>query len=182
MTIFIFALLGCFIFKDINYVNYADTFSTVTDHYNFDDFYRAFVLIFISLIDAFELFLFDYMSVKSDDKLFSFLVVVYFWIYFFFCFIIMFNVFLLVIIMQYDDFYAKKENPIDKFNKISTFFRKYWSENIESDGTLMRMKSINIKHFLERFENLGYNEEFLPREELTVNSNLLFIFDINLLE
>ena len=92
------------------------------------------------------------------------------------------NVFLCVIIMQYDEFYTKKENPIEKFQKISTFFRLYWSENIETDGTLMRMRSINIKKFLERFENHKPDEDFLPKKELYVNSSLLYIFEISLLE
>ena len=172
---------SCFIFKDITYDLYQDKFKITTDHYNFDNFYQGCVLIFISLFDAHELFLFDYMYVK-DDKSYQVITVLYFWAYFFFCFTIMFNVFLLVIIMHYDDFYAKKENPIEKFNNISRFFRKYWSENIESDGTLMRMKSINIKNFLERFENQNMSDDFLAREELKVSSNLLFIFDIDLLE
>jgi len=181
ITIFIFTLLGCFIYKDYGYLKYKNYFVAITDHYNFDNFYQAYVLLLISMNDNFETFMFEYMNVEKQFA-HQFITVIFFWIYYFFCFIIMFNVFLCVIIMQYDEFYAKKENPIEKFKKISDFFRLYWSENIETDGTLMRMRSINIKKFLERFENHKPDEDFLPKKELYVNSSLLYIFEISLLE
>ena len=181
ITIFIFTILGCFIYKDFGYQKYKDKFVIITNHYNFDNFYNAYVLLLLSMNDNFEVFMMEYMSLKTEFT-HDFLTVIYFWVYFFFCFIIMSNVFLCVIIMQYDEFYAKKENPIEKFKKISDFFRLYWSENIETDGTLMRMRSINIKKFLERFENHKPDEDFLPKKELYVNSSLLYIFEISLLE
>jgi hypothetical protein len=50
--------------------------------------------------------------------------------------------------MQYDEFYQKKENPIEKFSNISRVFKKYWVENIEENGSEMRIKIPFLKHKL----------------------------------
>jgi len=181
ITIFIFSLLGCFIYKDFGYQKYKDQFVAITDHYNFDNFYNSYVLLLLSMNDNFEVFMMEYMNVNRDFT-HGFITIIYFWIYYFICFLIMFNVFLCVIITQYDEFYNKKENPIEKFNKISTFFRLYWSDTIETNETLMKIKGVNIKKFLERFENVNEQEDHLPKGELNVKSSLPFIFEINLLE
>ena len=101
--------------------------------------------------------------------------------YYFFCFVIMLNLFLLVIIMQYDEFYQKKENPIEKFENISKVFRKSWSKFIEKDGVPIRIKSYNIKSFIEYLQKYIIKER-LPKDNLIVSSKKMFIFKLNLLQ
>ncbi len=85
--------------------------------------------------------------------------------------------------MQYDEFYEKKVNPIEKFENISNIFKKFWSEHIEEDGTLMRLTSLKLRNFLECFEHQqGSSEEILPLDELKVKSNKIFILNLRLLE
>jgi len=82
--------------------------------------------------------------------------------------------------MRYDEFYQKKENPLEKFENIKKVFNKFWNENIDNDDSRLRIKTSKLKNFLESFEN-NYIAENLPKEELTVLSTNLFIFELNLL-
>ncbi len=175
LAIFLFSLLGCFIYKDVQYKDYTDHFSTVTRFFNFDDFYRGFSLIFLSSYDSFEVFMLEYMY-AVNTKMNHFVTVVFFICYFFFCFVIMLNLFLLIIIMQYDEFYQKKENPIDKFENIFKIFNRYWAEFVEEGGSAMMIKSSKLKKLLEMLEN----EENLGGEQLKVCSTKIFIFDLKL--
>jgi len=107
--------------------------------------------------------------------------IVFFIGYYFFCFVIMLNLFLLVIIMQYDEFYQKVENPIEKFENMARVFKKSWSKFIEKDGDSHRIKSYNIKRFIESLlENRI--KEGLPKQDLLVSSKKVYIFKLNLLQ
>ncbi len=179
LSIFLFALLGCFIYKDIQFEEYKSSFSSVTRFFNFDEFYKAFTLIFLSSYDSFEVFMLEYMYTKPT-RLNIFITIAFFISYFFICFILMLNLFLLIIIMQYDEFYKKKENPMDKFENIFRFFNKYWSQFIEKDCP-MRIQSKKLKYLLETLEANGPREN-IGKDELKVLSTKLFIFDLKLLE
>lgn len=194
LIMFIFAIIGCYVLGDIHYTDYKDIFSAASDINNFEDFYKAFMVLFIISCDSYIDFTFDYMNARTDpvDKFF---VAVYFIACFFFCFLLMLNLFLLIIIMQYDDFYQKKQNPLEKFERISNVFIKVWSEFVEDDDNLMSIKNIKVKKFLELLEkhqdikNFTLDEQreikdddILPKEELGVKSTKLYIFDLRLLE
>ena len=180
LSLFIFSLLGCFVYRDLNYDKNKELFTTVTEYYSFDNFYNAFTLILLSWFDNFEIFMLEYMWAKPDiiDPLIT---VLYFVAYYFFCFVIMLNLFLLVIIMQYDEFYQKKVNPIEKFDNISRVFKKYWVRHLEKDGCSIRIKSNKLKTFLESFEK-NASKENLPKRELQVSTKKVFLFNLRLLE
>jgi len=93
----------------------------------------------------------------------------------------MLNLFLLIIIMQYDEFYKKKENPITKFENIFKVFNKYWTKFIEKKQSPMRIQSKKLVRFLETIETNGPKEN-LGKDELKVLSTKLFIIDLKLLE
>ncbi len=192
LMIFLFAIIGCYVFAEVHYDDYKEHFSTTTELYNFDEFYKAFALIFLTSNDSYEVFMFEYMSTRKT-KFEIFLTVAFFISYFFFCFILMLNLFLLIIIMQYDDFYKKKENPLEKFEKIANVFKELWSQNIEENDNLMSIKSVKLKNFLELFETYSDKKNFpkgkapkddliLPKHELDVRNDKLYIFDLRLLE
>ncbi len=180
LTLFIFSLLGCFLFKDLSYRNNKYLFTTVTEFYSFDNFYNAFCLILLSWYDNYEVFMLEYMH-ADRNVIEPVVVAIYFIAYYFFCFIIMLNLFLLVIIMQYDEFYHKKENPIEKFDNISRVFKKYWAKNIIEGGSELRIKSNKLKNFLESFSK-NCTKENLSKKELKVSTKKIFIFDLRLIE
>jgi len=180
LSLFIFSLLGCYLYKDLSYQKNKKLFSSVTDYYNFDSFYNAFSLILLSWFDNYEVFMLEYMYADTV-KIQPLSTVIFFISYYFFCFIIMLNLFLLVIIMQYDEFYEKKFNPIEKFENMSRVFKKYWVKYIDEDGSPFRIKSNKFKTFLESFEK-NASKENLPRRELVVSTKKIFIFNLRLLE
>ena len=109
----------------------------------------------------------------------------YFVAEYFFCFIVMFNLFLLVFIMQYDELYKKKVNPLEQFEGISKVMKKIWNQFVdvddnETEKTVYKIPSRKVKAFLESFEN-NYINEGLSKDELTVQSTPEYINDLKLL-
>ena len=172
-----FSLLGCFLFKTTTFLSNSEHFYAVTEHYNFDDFWRGFMLIFLSSFDSIEVFMLEYMNLNPTGA-HIFKTTAFFISYFFVCFILMLNLMLLIIIMQYDEFYQKKENPIEKFENIARVFNKYWS--FQTKGDKNRIKANRIKNLLESFEE-NYIKEDLAKNELNVESSDKFIVSLKLL-
>ena len=57
--------------------------------------------------------------------------------------------------MRYDEFYQKKENPLEKFENIKKVFNKFWNENIDNDDSRLRIKTSKLKNFLEKARNFS---------------------------
>ena len=183
LSLFSFSLLGCFIYKDASFKVFQSKFSFATEFYNFDDFYRGFSLILLSFCDTYELFMMEYARI-NQAKINYTISILYFMSYYFFCRLIMFNLFLLVILMQYDEFYQKNENPIEKFEKMARVFKKYWSKFIKEEGCSKRIKSYHIKGLLDIIQE-NRKEENLVREELLMVTSKkkiqMYILKLNLL-
>ena len=70
----------------------------------------------------------------------------------FFTFTIMLNLFLLITLQQYDDFYAKPENPIERFNFLISSFKTAWNKYSSEIDEGYRIKENNLTLFLTDFE------------------------------
>ncbi len=187
LSVFLFSLLGCFVYKDIQYSSLKEKFTNVNEFYNFDDFHRAVIIVLHSSYENFDYYLFEYIHANYTDSnnVFS---TSYFFFYHFFCFIIMLNFVLLVIMMQYDEFYNKTENPIDLFEHISKEFKRNWHELVlvkdqDQSEDLMKINRNKIKTFFEKIEKdyTAEKKDKLTKKELLVSSSNLFISNLRLL-
>ena len=70
----------------------------------------------------------------------------------FFTYVIMLNLFLLVTLKEYDDFYTKTENPIEKFNEILDNFKHTWNKYSNEADSGYRMNSNQLTSFLIELE------------------------------
>lgn len=89
----------------------------------------------------------------------------------------MLNLFLLVTLQQYEDFYRKENNPIEKFSEFLSFFKKSWNKYSTESDNGYRIKNENMTNFLSDLEGdimRGKNKrvEFLKK----------YIMDLELLK
>jgi hypothetical protein len=94
----------------------------------------------------------------------------------FFTYVIMLNLFLLVTLNQYDEFYAKPENPIEKYNNILLSFKKSWNFycNEKDDG--YRIKNNQLTKFL-----LELDTEFSYKFNKNLDEVKKYIVDLRIL-
>ncbi len=105
---FIFSILGVFLFKEVgdsSFQNFGVTFIELFRYSTGEDWHVG-------------------MYKFSENK--PILGKIYFISYIFFSFFIMINMFVLIVIEQFENFYFNKENPINCFEDITDEFRKIW--------------------------------------------------------
>ncbi len=148
----VFAILGCYIYPDIGYEQYKDSFDVVNEFYNFDNFYFSFILVIkVATGESWPIVMLEFSRVNPQliDPGVS---LVFFILLTFCCTVILLNLFVLVILQKYDEFKGKEDNPIERFNEIAFYMKKTWNKfsSIEDEGT--RINMLMIAEFLLNLE------------------------------
>jgi hypothetical protein len=73
--------------------------------------------------------------------------------------VIMLNLFILVVLQQYDDFEQKKENPIEKFNDYLEDFKEAWNKYSTEYDNGFRISSKNVTKFM-----MDLKSDLIPEE------------------
>jgi hypothetical protein len=89
----------------------------------------------------------------------------------------MMNLFLLVTLQQYDEFYKKTENPIEVFNRIVDSFKNSWNYYCIDDDEGYRIKHNQLTNFL-----ISFNVDFLEDIKNSLDKRKKYIMDLNLLK
>ena len=113
---FILAILFTFLFKDIQkgYVLNAD-------NVNFKDFGNSYLLMFrMSTGEDWHLIMYDCMEV---NKLYSYLFIIYVILIQY----IMVNLFILVIMREFDEHFYNTDNPINQYKEDLQIFKENWN-------------------------------------------------------
>jgi hypothetical protein len=95
----------------------------------------------------------------------------------FFTYVIMMNLFLLVTLQQYDEFYKKEENPIENFNRIVDGFKNSWNIYSNEVDEGYRIKHNQLTDFL-----MTFNVDFLTKTKESVDRCKKYIMELNLLK
>lgn len=137
---FIFAVLAVFIFK-----NYPvdDPENYQNEYYNFNTFHNAFLTLFVlSTGENWPGFMYQYGK-SGLDKLVS---QAFFIFFIFLTTIVMINVFQLVVMQQFDEFYFNSDNAVNSFDEMAENFRTTWNLfTIKTQG--MKIKESRMTEF-----------------------------------
>jgi hypothetical protein len=125
---FMFSILGCFFFGDINEGEVID------DVRNFQDWYNSFLLLFsISTGEDWNRIMWDTTRTEEDGCVEGINCgarahIIYFLAFILIATHIMLNLFILVILQQFDKYYLPTENVIQKYNEALENFIEVWTE------------------------------------------------------
>lgn len=153
MLIFcIFAIMGCYLFSDVPYFANKDKFHYANEYYNTDNFYFSFLLTFrVTSGENWPDIMKDYSNV-NPAILSPVVSQIYFTFLIFFCAVIMLNLFILVVLQQYDEFHHKDDNPIELFSELLECFRKTWNKFSSEDDKGERINMLKVTEFLNELE------------------------------
>lgn len=90
---------------------------------------------------------------------------------------IMLNLFLLVTLNQYEDFYRKETNPIEKFSEIINNFKQAWNKYSTESDDGYRIKNENMTNFLGQLEG-----DIMKGKNKRVDLLKKYIMDLGLLK
>jgi hypothetical protein len=142
---FIFAVLAVFLFKDYPV---DDPVRFQNQYYNFNSFHNAFLTLFVlSTGENWPSFMYQYGK-SGTDRLVS---QAFFLFFIFLTSIVMINVFQLVVMQQFDEFYFNSDNAVNSFDEMSENFRITWNLfTIKTRGTKIKESRITeFFYFLE---------------------------------
>jgi len=151
MLIFcIFAIMGCYLFTNHN-LN-PDKFQIVNEYYNTDNFYYSFLLTFRAASgESWPLIMLEYSN-ADPNNINPAVSLVYFIFLIFFCAVIMLNLFVLVVLQQYDEFHQKEENPVERFQEMLDYMKKAWNKQSTDFDKGERINMILVTKFLFELE------------------------------
>ena len=161
LMFFIFAILGCYLYRDTQYKDYKSGLSYVSNYYNFDNFYNAFLLVFRCATGEnwhnimYDLAFIDETRVGQSTA-YAFMICTNF-----VSKIIMLNLFLMVTLQQYDEFTNKSFNPVEMFESFITEFKGAWNKYSDSKDKGYRIRKMLITNFFMDFnwKKLNFPEE-----------------------
>lgn len=171
---FMFAILGNFLFYDIKQGNAMDNFV------NFETFDKAFLLLFaISTGENWPIIMNDCSRTEKDgciqgetcgNPLYAF---VYFFFMVLICSYVMLNLFILVIIQQFDKYFIPKENMIAMFKNDLSQFMKVWKKFTQRKFKCKKIKESQLPKFFRELgetgdidNNLGFHKDYYTDGEL----------------
>lgn len=115
LILFIFAILGTYLFKS---VKGGDSLNN--EYINFSNFAHSFLLVFrMSTGEDWHIIMYDCMNYNS----YSF---IYFVIYVVLVQYVMVNLFVLVIIREFDDYFYNTDNPLNLYSHEVLIFKEKW--------------------------------------------------------
>jgi hypothetical protein len=148
-----FSILGNFLFKDIGD---GEVISSIVNFKTFDSAF--FLLIAVSTGESWPIYMMDCSRTPSEDCIAGVTCGVPPWSYVYFYTMVlvisyvMLNLFVLVIIEQFNKYYLPKENTISKFQNDFIVFMETWKIFTQDK---FRCKKIKEKFLMEFFRKLG---------------------------
>jgi Ion transport protein len=174
---FIFAVLAVFLFKDYKV---ADKDIYQNEIFNFNTFHNALLTLFVlSTGEDWPSFMYEYGANSGIDTLIS---QTFFIIFVFLSNIVMINVFQLVVMQQFEEYYFNTDNAVNSFDEMVDNFKTTWNLfTVKSRGTKIKASRVaEFFYFLEYFlvnprEPLGYrikeDTEDDDIEEILINKD-----------
>jgi hypothetical protein len=173
LIFFMFAVLGNFIFVDVREGN------VVTELKNYANFVNAFTFLFsLSTGEDWNRVMFDCSRSAADGCIdglscgtpWSF---VYHLLILFVCSWVMLNLFILVIIQQFEKYYLPQDNMITMFKTDQARFMQTWKEFTMDRYHCLKIKENQLTKFFrklgekgEKESSLGFSEEYYEDGEL----------------
>ena len=129
LVIFIYSILGWFLFKNAAYGN------TITTMNNCQNFHNSFILLFRCSTGE------DWASMMYDFRKETPYAIPFFLTFILNCSFIGLNLFILIIIQDFEEYNLKPNNPIEEFNENLIHFRDKWNKfTKENAGLRMHQK------------------------------------------
>jgi hypothetical protein len=149
LLFFIFSIMGCYLFEEVTFSKYSKKYYYVNEYYNFDNFYNAFLLVFKATSgESWPNMMLEYSTVEPI-VVGSYVSIAYFVGMIFLCAVIMLNLFILIVLQQYDEFHSKDENPIERFSEMLDTFKPQCNKLSSTQDNGIRMDNIKINTLLE---------------------------------
>jgi len=174
MIIFcLFSIIGCYLFS---IPGSKDNFIYINQYYNTDNFYNSFLLTFrASTGENWPLFMLEFSRI--DPKVDPSVSYLYFIFLIFFCAVIMLNLFILVILQQYEEFNQKGDNPIERFSEMLEYFKKTWNQFSFDEDKGERLNMVNVTQFLFELEgdlslDIGDDKEKRKENEILIKEKI----------
>ena len=175
LVFFIFSILGSYIFF-IYYIDYKDKFRFYNEYFNFDNFIKSFLLVFRSATgENWHIVMIELANVDKS-KINPAVAIIFSIVMNFFTFYIMMNLFLLITLQQYSEFFSKSENPIEIFNNIVDSFKFAWNYKSTHINKGLRIKDSML---LEVFSMMKI--DFLKKYQFSRESLQKYILDLKIL-
>lgn len=151
LIFFFYAELGVFLFSDISHGEIIDEYN------NFHNFGNALIIMFkCATGDEWFHIMFDVYVGRYGGGITA---AIFFLTFFTLCSYIMINVFILIIIQQFEEYQIEENNPIQTFKENLENFRKIWAEfSAGNDSAFINQK--NLIDFYRKLEPpLGFGEK-----------------------
>lgn len=163
LVFFMFAILGNFLFWDIK------TGEVINDQKNFSNFGYSFLLIFaLATGEDWNKIMFDCSRTEIDDCIPNLSCSKWTpWSYWYFimlvliCSHVMLNLFILVIIQQFEHYYLPKDNLITIFKNDLVMFMGVWTEFTQERYNCKKIKENSLIDFFRKLGEQGQKETSL---------------------
>jgi|LauGreDrversion4_2_1035121.scaffolds.fasta_scaffold349919_1 hypothetical protein len=149
LILFMFAILGSFFFRDIK------KGLIIGPDMNFKNFGNSMLMVFrMTTGEDWNNIMFDCMRTEDDCIMSgtcgSPYAAIYFVLFILFSTYIMLNLFVLVILQQFDKYYLPKENVLERFKNDFENFKETWKEFTLARYNCLKIKESQIPQFLRR--------------------------------
>jgi len=177
LIFFMFSILGNFLFWNVMYGDVIDE-----EYKNFANMFNSFLMVFaLATGEDWNKVMFDCSRSEEDGCIMnetcgSGWSIVYFILLVLVCSHVMLNLFILVIIQQFEHYYLPKDNVIAHFKSDLSSFMKVWKKFTQDRYNCAKIKESMLTNFFKELgefgskeESLGFSEEFFDTGELKKN-------------
>lgn len=149
LVLFIFSILGVFFFQDLNQGD------IIGEYKNFNNFGQSFLLLFaISTGEDWNKLMYDCVDTPPEcipgQTCGSSLAPAYYIVFVMIVSNVMLNLFILVIIQQFELYYVSTDNPIQKFKINSEIFMKVWIEFTAKRYKCVKIREKQLNNFFKK--------------------------------
>ncbi|CAD8189628.1 unnamed protein product [Paramecium octaurelia] len=156
LVFFIFSILGVFLFGSIK------SGWVIDDVNNFSDFHHSFELLFrCSTGEDWYKVMFDTMQDGQGYYCIFFIIFIVIQQY------IMLNLFILIILDQYEINYFNSDNPLNKFQEYENMFIESWSKFAKEDKGMKMSQQLLVPLLLDMEKPIGYDLKQKLNDEIS---------------
>jgi hypothetical protein len=123
LVMFIYSILGCFLFRNVT------RGQIINESYNFANFSSSILLLFRCLTgEDWPMVMYDLMRTddKCTDDCGTMLAVPFYITFELICNFIMLNLFILIVLQDFEEYNLKKDNPLDEYKESLEKFKVVW--------------------------------------------------------
>ncbi|KAL4477034.1 hypothetical protein ABPG72_011731 [Tetrahymena utriculariae] len=143
---FIFAILGCYLFSSVN------EGKVINQYNNFKDFHSAFIVLFrCSTGEDWMIIMFDVVKGTSNYSIIYFVIFIITQTY------MMMNLFVLIIINQFEENYIDPDNPLQNFTESEKNFKQFWGIMTEKEQGIKIHERFLTDFYFQLEQPLGYD-------------------------